>query len=96
MLVGSRKEPKRSSLEKLKTEGETRLKKKHYDYIIVFIYLFLFTLHPSHSPLPLLFPVPPLQIPPSIAPEKGSPLLEYHPTLGDLVSTKRSRHTLSH
>lgn len=50
---------------------------------------FKFTLHPNYSLLPPLFPIPPLQIPPSIAPtpscqRRGVPF-GYCPTLGHLV-----------
>ena len=51
---------------------------------------FLFTLHPNDSSLPPLFPVPPLQTLPPIAPTAWVPP---HPGASSL---SRPRHILSH
>jgi len=64
--------------------------------IILYYYLYYssFTLHPDHTLLPLSSPVPPLQIPSSIAlapspsPQTRGAPLEYHPTLVHLVSAE--------
>jgi hypothetical protein len=72
-----------------------------YDTLFIYLFIYLFilvTLHLNHSPLPPLFPVPLLKIPPPLFPpfllrESVFLLVSPHPVASN---SSRSRDILSH